>query len=109
MTRSGATRRAMRKMPSGVVSRSWPRSVASSAAASASGGGEGLALERGEQRGGVPGERVHERLARGPVLPVAERLARLRVVVIPAQQGAQVDLPLVPRPPAGPGCPRAAG
>ena len=52
--------------------------------------GQRPAVERAQQRAGIPGQRVDELLAGRAVVVVADRLARACVVVIAAQQATQL-------------------
>ena len=69
-----ATRRAIMKRPPLSWHRSWPATAANSSAASLSAPSSFAALERGEHRGRVRAETVHQLLSSPGIVPVAVRL-----------------------------------
>ena len=88
-----ATRRAIRNTPSGPVSRSWPSTVANSAAACSTASASSAAIQQREHREPVAGPGVDQLLAGGPVVPVDLRLAVADVVVPAAQHRPQLRRP----------------
>jgi hypothetical protein len=80
-TRSLATFRAMRKLPSSVASRSWPTTLASSSAALGGLGVELAAIQQRQARVRVAGAAVDQRLLRVGVVPVDLWFGRAGVVM----------------------------
>ena len=70
ITRSAATRRAIRNTPAS-SSRSWPVTVASSTAAGASTGPSSCPSRAPQHRPGVTGQRIHQLLASRRVVVIA--------------------------------------
>ena len=92
MTRSGAVPSKIRKRPSLVSSMSWPVTVANSAGRLGHPGVQPLAPQGVVGPVGVADQRVHQRLAGGPIGPVTGRLARRGVVVLALQPRSHLGL-----------------